>query len=651
MIRRRGLVNFFWRCHQMVMCIEAFVSSSGADAAGDVSQSSCRDSATWKSLYDRERIRAEAAEGRCEELRLQEVEERSRANSLKAIFESNREKLSAARAEVREVRRTAKQSLALKQEVVRPGRLLAEAGARKRSTVVSPRMENTGLKTAMKVLKGRGARGGERQASFEQVVRAQEREEAAGVVEARHSWPRPAFEEVEERLEVAEDACSCCVANGSHQDHRDQKRRIVRRGCDCPGSPVAAVSRHRIRVWTHVLHERVHAALAPRPGAFAGNAGQRAGCCPCSSRFGTRSSRTGVCAMPMHPGPKGGPKVAPGSGHRSAVTRSSPSRSAEVAAKLFADAPMSATATAPARSWRACGPSSSCAVAGRIVGATSGLRRPQLEGWADERVDRGDLLPEHGSTALLPAAFEATQAAPETAIAVCGSAEASESVAGRQAAALNHRVFVDHGQQFRGKGYQGPRPTGGSPASVPTAWTAVMYTVRSRGAASTFCAGLMPARRTAICRPGCREPGEAAEIRSAAVRSRARLHGRAVLRRSRSGPHRPRLLPLSAPKLITSDTAAPKTLDELRPLTLPRIHAPGRRRRCATRSMRRAAASRPPHGARAATPRPCPARPWSRAAASAGRVGTTSGRHDRHDRSRRRTSGPLRKDWKRTLNR
>ncbi len=141
----------------MVMCIEDFVSSSGADAAGDMPQSSCRDSATWKSLYDRERIRAEAAEGRCEELRLQEVEERSRANSLKAIFESNREKLSAARAEIKEVRRTAKQSLALKQQVARPGGLLAEAGvdARKRSTVVSLRMENAGLKTKEKVLKER----------------------------------------------------------------------------------------------------------------------------------------------------------------------------------------------------------------------------------------------------------------------------------------------------------------------------------------------------------------------------------------------------------------------------------------------------------------------------------------------------------------
>ncbi len=67
---------------------------------------------------------------------------------VKAIFESNREKLSAARAEIKEVRRTAKQSLALKQEVARLGGLLAEAGvdARKRSTVVLLRMENASLK-------------------------------------------------------------------------------------------------------------------------------------------------------------------------------------------------------------------------------------------------------------------------------------------------------------------------------------------------------------------------------------------------------------------------------------------------------------------------------------------------------------------------
>ncbi len=48
----------------MVMCVEDFVSSSGAGAAGDVPQSLCCDSGTWKSRYDCERIRAEAAEAR-----------------------------------------------------------------------------------------------------------------------------------------------------------------------------------------------------------------------------------------------------------------------------------------------------------------------------------------------------------------------------------------------------------------------------------------------------------------------------------------------------------------------------------------------------------------------------------------------------------
>ncbi len=53
---------------------------------------------------------------------------------------------------------------------------------------------------------------------------------------------------------------------------------------------------------------------------------------------------------------------------------------------------------------------------GRMHSA-SDAGRPQLEGWADEWIDRGDLPPEHGSTALLPAAFEAAQAALEIAVA------------------------------------------------------------------------------------------------------------------------------------------------------------------------------------------------------------------------------------------
>ncbi len=110
-------------------------------------------------------------------------------------------------------------------------------------------------------------------------------------------------------------------------------------------------------------------------------------------------------------------------------------------------------------------------------------------------------------------------------------------------------------------GERAVRGPGGNPASVPTAWTAVMYTARSRGAASTFCAGACAENGgPAICRPGFREPGEAAEIRGAAVSGEVecRCHGcdfmvaeMRLLRRSRSEPHRPRLLPPPAPKLIT----------------------------------------------------------------------------------------------------
>ena len=61
-----------------------------------------------RSLYERERARAEAAEARCEELRRAEVASRSRAGSLKSQFDACRNKLRAAEEETKEVRRTAK---------------------------------------------------------------------------------------------------------------------------------------------------------------------------------------------------------------------------------------------------------------------------------------------------------------------------------------------------------------------------------------------------------------------------------------------------------------------------------------------------------------------------------------------------------------
>ena len=115
---------------------------------GQLSEASAPGPVDWKFLCERERVGAEDAEARCEELRWREVRARQRASSLDAVGKSNRAKLKAAREEVREVRRTAKRAVAPEREAARLGRRLAEAGvdARKRSAVVSLRMENAALR-------------------------------------------------------------------------------------------------------------------------------------------------------------------------------------------------------------------------------------------------------------------------------------------------------------------------------------------------------------------------------------------------------------------------------------------------------------------------------------------------------------------------
>ncbi len=99
-------------------------------ADGRLSEASAPGPVDWKFICERERVRAEDAEARCEELRWREVRARQRASSLDAVGKSNRAKLKAAREEVREVRRTAKRAVALEREAARLGRLLAEAGVR-----------------------------------------------------------------------------------------------------------------------------------------------------------------------------------------------------------------------------------------------------------------------------------------------------------------------------------------------------------------------------------------------------------------------------------------------------------------------------------------------------------------------------------------
>ena len=98
----------------------------------------------WRSEYEREharaereRLRADAAETRCEELRWAEVESRARTGSLKWQLDRSRNKLKAAVEETQEVRRTAKDALSLQGEVARLEKPLSEASiepAKRRST-------------------------------------------------------------------------------------------------------------------------------------------------------------------------------------------------------------------------------------------------------------------------------------------------------------------------------------------------------------------------------------------------------------------------------------------------------------------------------------------------------------------------------------
>ena len=108
--------------------------------------------AYWRSLYECERARAEAAEARCEELRWKEVDSRARAGSLKWYLDNCRRKLAARVGKVKEVRRAAKKDIqALEAEVARQEKLLRKAGVEpgKRSPLESLRKEVARLNKAL----------------------------------------------------------------------------------------------------------------------------------------------------------------------------------------------------------------------------------------------------------------------------------------------------------------------------------------------------------------------------------------------------------------------------------------------------------------------------------------------------------------------
>ena len=145
-----------------------------------------------RSLYERERARAEGAEARCEELRRAELDSRSRASSLQTQLEKCRGKLKAAEEGIKKVRRTAKNALALQAEVTRLEKLLSEAGvvSSKRSTIVSLRMEAARLRSAVSAAKVRPRPAPRRSRDPEETIASLGEENARLKKEVRAAAPK-----------------------------------------------------------------------------------------------------------------------------------------------------------------------------------------------------------------------------------------------------------------------------------------------------------------------------------------------------------------------------------------------------------------------------------------------------------------------------
>ena len=262
----------------------------------------------WRSLFERERRRAE-------ELRRGEIGWRAKALSWRRQFEIGRDKLAAARAEVREVRRAGREALSLRAEVERLKRLLAAAGvdSRKRSTIVSLRLEVAAQRARIGELEAevaaQRARIGELEAELAKLRasravhakarfgRKSERRERAGSDRPRGQragaaghgrTPRPGLEKRAEVHNPAADerVCSDCgkpyVANGSDTSELIEvsvkaHTRVIarprwRRSCDCEAAPpevsappvarLFANTPYGTSVWARFLYER-YACLRP----------------------------------------------------------------------------------------------------------------------------------------------------------------------------------------------------------------------------------------------------------------------------------------------------------------------------------------------------------------------------------------------------
>ena len=128
--------------------------AEGPEEPWSVAGSVAEEPRDWRLLYERVRVRAEAAEAGAEEFRRAASVARCDAGSWKWRWEASRRKLRKVVADTREARRAARNALSLQSEVGRLHGLLREAGvdAGKRSNEIALRMEVDRLRRKSRAL-------------------------------------------------------------------------------------------------------------------------------------------------------------------------------------------------------------------------------------------------------------------------------------------------------------------------------------------------------------------------------------------------------------------------------------------------------------------------------------------------------------------
>ena len=146
-----------------------------------------------RSLHERERARADAAEARAEELRWAEVTSRSDAGSWKSRFKACRRRLSEAVEETKEARRAARDVPSLQAEVARLETLLSEAGigSNESSTTEALRKENARLRKALVAPEAREGAIGPRPAETRRRLTALERSRTRRTPSGRYARRSP----------------------------------------------------------------------------------------------------------------------------------------------------------------------------------------------------------------------------------------------------------------------------------------------------------------------------------------------------------------------------------------------------------------------------------------------------------------------------